>query len=98
MIEDRRDELIELEASLPVGSPAAKLSRNALLGLDRLEEILRQPITPEMDVKQQRLIGDMAIASEKLLMQAAGQEFQMRRDDALGRVLELIAAERASKS
>ncbi len=71
-----------------------RLRKAALLGLDRLTEILEVPVSEHMDMKRQRLAGDMALGVCKLFMRAAEAEFRARKDDTVGRLLqELLAAE-----
>ena len=73
-------------------NPAELLGATSLQGLRRLHEIVSEPLDPD-DLKQRRLVGDMAVAVNKLFMRAAEGEFRARRDDALGRLLALIAAD-----
>lgn len=86
-----RAELVELAETLPAGSAAAKLSRIALRGLDQLEEIIDQRLDMD-DLKQQRLVGDMALGVNKLLVKAAHEE---RRVDMIGQLLAELGRSRA---
>lgn len=93
-IEAKRQELVEATERLPAQSHGAKLARSASVGLDQLEAIICEPLDPD-DVKQRRLVGDMALAVNKLFFQAAAQAYQARRDDDLARLIQLIAEESA---
>jgi hypothetical protein len=93
--------IVELEAALPVdimsgpieGLPAAHaLARVSLSGLYQLGRIVEQPL--DMDnLKQQRLIGDMALGANKLFKSHAEGE---RNTDLIGRLLELLEAEKSN--
>lgn len=89
----------ETAASVPAlpaqGSAADLLSHAAHQGLQRLYEIVSTPVDWD-DLKQVRLIGDMALGVSRLALRAAEGEFRARRDDALTRLLEEIQRERAS--
>jgi hypothetical protein len=89
----------ELTAALPVDvrslpieeltGPQA-LGRASLLGLHQLCRIVEQPL--DMDnLKQQRLIGDMALGANKLLKSHAEGE---RNHDLIGRLLAALEAEK----
>ena len=91
------DELPAVDKPVEQMSPAELLGMTSREGLLRLYELLRRPLDAE-DLKAQRLVGDMALGVNRLLMRAAEGEFRARRDDALARVLEQIAAERAGKA
>jgi len=86
-------------AEWPVGelTPAELLRETARLGLQRLREIVSQPINPG-DLKQQRLVGDMSLAVCKLFMRAAEGEFRARRGDALTALLARLQAAQANPS
>ncbi len=75
-------------------SAAEALGATSLKGLQRLYEIVCEPLNPE-DLKQRRLVADVAIAANKLFMQAAEGQFRQRRDDAVVELLERLALERA---
>lgn len=85
----------------PVGemNAAELLGATSLEGLRRLYELVSLPLEPPCDdnLKRQRLVGDMALGVNKLFMRAAEGEFRARRDDALTRLLEQIAEERAAR-
>ena len=89
---DRRSGVPALPAQ---GSAADLLSHAAHQGLQRLYEIVSTPVDWD-DLKQVRLIGDMALGVSRLALRAAEGEFRARRDDALTRLLEEIQRERAS--
>ena len=74
-------------------SPAQALGRAALSGSHQLIRIIEQPLDMN-DLKQQRLIGDMAGTALRLFVRAAEGEFQARRDDVLGQLLAAIKAEK----
>lgn len=74
--------------------PAEALGQVALLGLQRLYELVSKPIDDDMDLKEKRLIGDMALGANKLLMRAADTAFRAKRDDALTKLLEQLASEK----
>lgn len=72
-------------------TPAELLARASVRGLQQLYAIIDAPLDPD-DVKQRRLIGDMAFAANKLFQRAASGE---RHDDVLRRLAELMEAEAA---
>lgn len=93
----------ELEAMLPADletrdidtltAPEA-LGLASLLGSRQLVRIVSQPLAMD-NLKQQRLIGDMAHGSIKLMKaHAEGQ----RNHDLIGRLLQAIEAERAPEA
>jgi hypothetical protein len=78
--------------------PRRAIGSAELSGLHRLEEIVSIPITEELvreQPKTARLVGDMAVAANRLLMRAAEGSFRARRDDALARLLDELRAEGA---
>jgi hypothetical protein len=91
--------IVKLEAVLPVDvrrlpieeltAPQA-LGRASLMGLHQLVRIVEQPLDPE-NLKQMRLIGDMALGANKLLQKHAEGE---RNHDLIGKLLAAIAAEK----
>jgi hypothetical protein len=90
-----------LEARLPAdvmtapieGLPAAAaLGRAALSGIYQLIRIVEQPLDLA-DLKQQRLIGDMALGASKLLARAAEGEFRARKSNAIEELLAQISLE-----
>jgi hypothetical protein len=69
------------------------LGRAALSGLQQLIRIIEQPLDLREDItayKQQRLIGDMAVAAGKLYMRAAEGAFRQKRDTELVKLLERL--------
>lgn len=91
----------ELSAQLPATvmdrphdllMPAEALGRAAMSGLHRLIEIVETPLDKD-DLKQMRLIGDMALGACKLFMRAAEGEFRQRNSDNLGKLLEMLRKE-----
>lgn len=73
--------------------PGDALGRAALAGLHQLIRIIEQPLDMRDDVtayKQQRLIGDMAVAAGKLYMRAAEGAFRQKRDSDLVKLLERL--------
>src|SRR5262249_24873817 len=98
--EQIRQEIAERAAGTPADiparpieslAPAEALGRAALAGLHQLIRLIEQPIA-ESDVKQQRLIGDLALGVNRLFVRAAGAEFRDRRNDALQELLRDVAA------
>jgi hypothetical protein len=90
----------ELEAAIPVDTRtlpveeltgAQALGRASLAGLHQLIRIIEQPIDPD-DLKQQRLIGDMALGANKLLQRHAQGE---RNHDLVAKLLAILEAEKA---
>ncbi len=71
--------------------PAELMGAAAVKGLRQLYAILDQPLDPD-DLKQQRLIGDMALGVNKLLARHVERE---GREDTIGRLLALIEAEKS---
>ncbi len=110
MVERAKAELVraagELEAALPaevitrpiesLSAPEA-LGRASLSGLHQLARLIEEPLDPD-DVKQRRLIGDMALGVNRLFMRAAEGEFRARHDDVLGKLLKSIRAEKAAEA
>lgn len=93
------EEALPAERADGLMTPTEGLSRAALIGLERLQEIISVPVTPEMvlgQTKAVRLIGDMALGANKLFLQAARGAFDARRTDAIEKLLEEIAEERKS--
>lgn len=92
--------IVELEDALPpdimkvpiesLSAPQA-LGRVSLSGLYQLGRIVEQKIRTK-DLKQQRLIGDMALGANKLLKSHADGE---RNTDLIGRLLQLLEEEKA---
>jgi len=88
-----------LEAALPADvcdlpiddltAPQA-LGRASLVGARQLVRIVELPLDPE-NLKQMRLIGDMALGANKLLARHAQGE---RNHDMIGRLLAAIEAEK----
>jgi hypothetical protein len=73
------------------------LRETARQGLLRLREIVSQPLDLQ-DLKQQRLVGDMAVATCRLFMRAAEGELQARRRDGdLSALMTRINADRAAE-
>jgi hypothetical protein len=73
--------------------PGDALGRAALSGLQQLIRIIEQPLDLREDItayKQQRLIGDMAVAAGKLYMRAAEGAFRQKRDTELVKLLERL--------
>jgi hypothetical protein len=104
--EEISQEIVELEAALPsdvmtrpIGelTPAEALARVSLKGLRRLDEIMTVPVTDQMDVREKRLIGDMAVAACKMFMRAAEGEFQARKAGALDELLAEIREAKAKR-
>jgi hypothetical protein len=95
--------MAELKDALPLDimkvpleslAPAQALGRIALNGLYQLARIVEQPL--DMDnLKQQRLIGDMALGANKLLQRHAQGE---RQHDMIGKLIAAIEAEEAEKA
>jgi len=78
--------------TVPIESLSAPqaLGRVSLSGLYQLARIVEQPL--DMDnLKQQRLIGDMALGANKLLKSHAEGE---RNHDLIGRLLAALEAEK----
>jgi hypothetical protein len=80
-------------------SPAEALGRAALSGSYQLIRIIEQPLERDengnlMDLKQQRLVGDMSAVALRLFVRAAGDEMRSRSDDVLGRLLAAIQADK----
>lgn len=109
MVERAKTALIEqsaeLRAAMPSDvmlravetlTPAEALGRSALSGLYQLIRIVEQPIDLA-DLKQQRLIADIALGTTKLFARAAEGEFRARRDDAVMQLIEKLAAEREGR-
>lgn len=71
-------------------TPPEALGRATLSGIRRLIEIVEQPVDLS-DLKQQRLIGDMALGAAKLYMRAAEAEFRGRQQGELVELLEKLA-------
>jgi hypothetical protein len=94
--------IVELETALPVDvrrlpieeltAPQA-LGRASLMGLYQLVRIVEMELDPE-NLKQMRLIGDMALGANKLLQRHAEGE---RSHDLIGKLLAAIEAEKAEK-
>ncbi len=92
--------VMELEEALPpdimkvpvdqLTAPQA-LGRASLVGLHQLVRIVEQKIIKK-DLKQQRLIGDMALGANKLLQRHAQGE---RNHDLIGKLLAALEAEKA---
>ncbi len=92
--------IVELEEALPpdimkvpvemLTAPQA-LGRASLVGLHQLVRIVEQKIIKK-DLKQQRLIGDMALGANKLLQRHAQGE---RNHDLIGKLLAALEAEKA---
>ena len=74
----------------PAGGLVGKLSEVASVGLDRLAEIVSMPLD-QADVKQMRLIGDMALGACKLLQRASEASLQAQQQDRIGEILERLA-------
>jgi len=106
MAEDAREHLsrqiVVLERALPADvmtrriedlAPADALGRGALSGLHQLIRIVEQPLdmsgSPEA-LKQQRLIGDMAVAGARLYMRAAEGAFKPKQSNTLITLLEAL--------
>lgn len=79
------------------------LGRASLSGLYQLVRLIEQPLDVRQkrdhqvlphELKVQRLVGDMALAANKLFARVAEGELRGRQADALGRLLEEIAAAR----
>jgi len=94
--------IAELEAAVPVDvrtlpvedlTPPQALGLGSLLGLQQLVRIVRQPLDLD-SLKQQRLIGDMALGMNKLLQRHAEGE---RSHDLIGKLLAAIEAEKTEK-
>jgi len=95
--------IVELEATLPpdvrdlpidqLTAPQA-LGRASLVGLHQLVRIVEQPLDFE-NLKQLRLVGDMALGANKLLQRHAQGE---RNHDLIGKLLAAVAAEEAEKA
>lgn len=92
--------IVELEEALPPDimkvpieslSGAQALGRVSLSGLYQLGRIVEQPLDLD-NLKQQRLIGDMALGANKLLKSHAEGE---RNHDLIGRLLAALEAEKA---
>lgn len=89
------DAVTALTAALPAvpaerEGAAAKLGRVALRGLEVLEAVVNTPIDWDKP-RQARIICDMAVAANQLLMRAAESEYRQRREDGLTRLLEMLA-------
>ena len=74
-------------------SPAQALGRAALSGSYQLIRIIEQELDMN-DLKQQRLIGDMAGTALRLVMRAGERGDQGRTNDVLGELLKAIKAEK----
>jgi hypothetical protein len=94
--------IAEMEAALPLDAlrlrveeltAAQALGRASLVGLHQLVRIVEMPFEPE-NLKQMRLIGDMALGVNKLLQRHAEGE---RSHDLIGKLLAAIEAEKAEK-
>ncbi len=94
--------IAELEAQFPadvrnlpveeLSAPQA-LGRASLMGLHQLVRIVEMELDPD-NLKQLRLIGDMALGANKLLQQHAEGE---RNKDLIGKLLAAMEAEKAEK-
>jgi len=65
----------------------AKLKRNLDLALERHEEILSQPIAEETDVRNKRLVAEVATATVKAAISTDKNALKARQDNILERVL-----------
>lgn len=84
-------------APLPAGEPEpphavaaeahAKLKRNLDLALERHEEILSQPIAEETDVRNKRLVAEVATATVKAALTTDRTALKARSDRTIERVL-----------
>ena len=73
--------------------PAQVAAAASLKGLQQLYRIIDQPLDYQ-DMKQMRLVGDMALGVNRLFMKAAKEE---REGDVLTTLLDIIKAEKAKK-
>jgi hypothetical protein len=99
----------ELEAELPVDvvtapieslEPPEALGRATLSGIHQLIRIIEQPLDMSggaTALKQQRLIGDLALGAGKLFMRVAEDEFQRRKSDGLREFLKRLNQARAAE-
>lgn len=93
------EQVVELEARVPaeimalavdeLTAPQA-LDRAALSGARQLVAIIERPIDWD-ELKQVRLIGDMAAVAMRLSVRVSEGQFRARRDDALARLLASLA-------
>ena len=65
----------------------AKLKRNLDLALERHEEILSQPIARETDVRDKRLVAEVATATVKAALTTDKTALKARQDNTMARVL-----------
>lgn len=87
------EELLPLDVrTLPIDQLTAPqaLGRASLAGLHQLVRIVEQPLDFD-DLKQVRLIGDMALGANKLLQRHAQGE---RNHDLIGKLLAALEAEK----
>ena len=100
-------EAMEAEGKVPAKAiaeltPAELLSQGTGRGLQQVIAIIGQPLTRDADgklcdLKQQRLIGDLALGMTRLFVRAAESEFRARHDDVLDKLLAMIEAEKVKK-
>lgn len=80
------------------GEASVKLGRNLDLALDRQLEILAQPITPETDAREKRLIGEVAHQTVRAAVSVDEHRFKREQKDDLSEVLDFIAREKARRA
>lgn len=86
-------EIEKLQTLVADGELGVELTEAARAGVRQLHAIITQPLDME-NLKQQRLVGDMALAAMRLLARVQEAQFRHQHQDRVMEVLERIAAER----